>query len=187
MGQIIRESVTVDDREFQVAGAAQLKDPLPMTVRLKGTLWMWSVTADDGSDQSAAEWRGVPTEIRRRWRMVYLERCIMHAACLLHVTGLHRVRTTMRWVGAVRTNDARRSFAPPVDAARPNHENTHCWTTIQTTYSQRASRPTRQSRRRKWIFMTSWSRDRMLHVFYWLLNLATTFFWLSASTFRCCN
>jgi len=41
--------MTAEGREFQVAGAAQMKDHLPMSVHLKGT--SRNGTADDRSDQ----------------------------------------------------------------------------------------------------------------------------------------
>jgi len=41
--------MTAAGREFQVAGAAQLKDRLPMSVRLNGT--SRNGTADDHSEQ----------------------------------------------------------------------------------------------------------------------------------------
>jgi len=150
-------------REFQVAGAAQLKDRFRMSFRL---LWRAHREMEQPMTVTAVtECRWVPwwhadwdTPVFGCWCMPYLERC------LLHVTGLYRVRTTMRGVGTVSADDTWRGFTPPMDAARSNHKNTHYWTTIQAT-SERASRPTSQSRRRKWIFMTPWSRDQTLHVF----------------------
>ena len=45
----VSELMTVGGREFQVAGAAQLNDRLPISVRLNGT--SRSGTADDRSDR----------------------------------------------------------------------------------------------------------------------------------------
>ena len=43
--------MTAGGREFQVAGAAQLKDRLPMSVRLNGTSRNVGLTADDRSER----------------------------------------------------------------------------------------------------------------------------------------
>jgi len=64
--------MTAGGREFQVAGPAQLKDRLPISVRLNGT--SRNGTADDRSDRVPLRALIVPTEIRRCWRMPYLER-----------------------------------------------------------------------------------------------------------------
>ena len=59
----VSQLMTKAGREFQVVGAAQLNDRLPMAVRLKGT---WSSgTSDDLSDRVTSACSDVLTEVRR--------------------------------------------------------------------------------------------------------------------------